>query len=134
VCGGVGGGGLKREGGWWDLTCNVASDVLCLSACVSGRGWSQSECGISVRISENLQQLRHTQHVGIRHGQRTIELFMCAAVCVDVFTGGYVVFVCRLFSVSFSLSKYLSLFVCVHVCENVGYLFRWCKSVTVGCH
>lgn len=35
----------------WDQMCSV-----CL-LCVSGRDWSQSQCGISVRISEHLQQL-----------------------------------------------------------------------------
>lgn len=38
----------------WDQMCSV-----CL-LCVRGRGWSQSKCGITVRISQNLQQLQHT--------------------------------------------------------------------------
>lgn len=49
-----------RESEWWDYSCYLGSDVLCLSACVSGRGWSQLNCRISVRISQDLLQLQHT--------------------------------------------------------------------------
>lgn len=78
------------------LLCGIRCALFVCFVSVGKAGPSQSKCGISVRISQNLQQLRHTQYLGIGHGQLTIELFLCVVVCVDACTVIYVVFVCLL--------------------------------------
>lgn len=74
--------GRKKSDGitlvMWNQMCSVCP------LCVTGRGWSQSNCGISVRISQHLQQPRRTRtRTASDMANLTVELFLrMLRVCV----------------------------------------------------